>query len=33
VVYETLDAAGAWKFKLAREMKTSGCEIDINNII
>jgi predicted nucleotide-binding protein len=33
VVYETLDAAGAWKFKLAREMKTSGCEIDMNNII
>lgn len=33
VVYETLDDAGAWKFKLAKEMKTSGCEIDMNNII
>jgi predicted nucleotide-binding protein len=33
VVYETLDDAGAWKFKLAKEMKTSGCEIDMNKII
>lgn len=33
VVYESLDDAGAWKFKLAKEMKISGCEIDMNNII
>jgi predicted nucleotide-binding protein len=33
VVYETIDDGGAWKFKLAKEMKTSGCEIDMNNII
>lgn len=33
VVYETFDDAGAWKFKLAREMKASGCEIDMNSII
>jgi predicted nucleotide-binding protein len=33
VVYEIFDDGGAWKFKLAREMKTSGCEIDMNKII
>jgi predicted nucleotide-binding protein len=33
VVYETFDDAGAWKFKLAKEMKVSGCEIDMNRII
>tara|TARA_R110000737_G_scaffold309794_1_gene318247 strand:- start:3208 stop:4149 length:942 start_codon:yes stop_codon:yes gene_type:complete len=33
VVYETLDDAGAWKFKLAKEMKASSCEIDMNKII
>lgn len=33
VVYEILDDAGAWKFKLAKEMKTSGCDIDMNKII
>jgi len=33
VVYENFDAAGAWKFKLAKEMKESGCEIDMNRII
>ncbi len=33
VVYETLDDAGAWKFKLAKEMKTAGCDIDMNRII
>ena len=33
VVYETFDEAGAWKFKLAKEMKESGCEIDMNRII
>lgn len=33
VVYEVFDDAGAWKFKLAKEMKTSGCDIDMNKII
>lgn len=33
VVYEVLDDGGAWKFKLAKEMKASGCEIDMNKII
>jgi len=33
VVYETFDENGAWKLKLAKEMKNSGCKIDMNNII
>lgn len=33
VVYETFDDSGAWKFKLAKEMKASGCKIDMNDII
>jgi predicted nucleotide-binding protein len=33
VVYEIFDENGAWKFKLAKEMKASGCQIDMNNII
>lgn len=33
VVYENFDDAGGWKFKLAKEMKVSGCEIDMNKII
>ena len=32
VVYETFDEGGAWKFKLAREMKFAGCDIDMNKI-
>ena len=30
VVYETIDSKGAWKFQLAREMKASGYDIDMN---
>jgi len=33
VVYETFDENGAWKLKLAKEIKNSGCQIDMNNII
>ena len=33
VVYEKFDESGAWKLKLAQEMKVSGCQIDMNNII
>ena len=32
VVYETLDDGGAWKFNLAKEMKASGCQIDMNDL-
>ena len=30
VVYETMDIKGAWKAQLAREMKASGYDIDMN---
>lgn len=30
VVYETIDSKGAWKFQLAKEMKASGYDIDMN---
>lgn len=33
VVYETFDENGAWKLSLAKEMKSSGCKVDMNNII
>ncbi len=33
VVYVSFDESGAWKLDLAKEMKASGCKIDINNII
>ena len=32
VVYEVFDNGGAWKYKLAREMKVAGCDIDMNKI-
>lgn len=32
VVYETIDSKGAWKFQLAREMKASGYDIDMNKV-
>ena len=31
VVYIALDAAGAWKLQLARELKTAGLSIDLND--
>jgi hypothetical protein len=30
IVYVPVDAAGAWKFTLAREMEESGIQIDFN---
>jgi predicted nucleotide-binding protein len=32
VVYVDLDADGAWKYKLAKEMNNSGCDVDLNKI-
>lgn len=32
VLYTSLDAAGAWKFLLAKEMKATGIEVDMNKI-
>ncbi|MDN5566007.1 MAG: nucleotide-binding protein [Psychrobacter sp.] len=32
VVYETMDSKGAWKYKIAREMKSSGYDVDMNKI-
>lgn len=32
VVYETMDSKGAWKFQLAREIKSSGYDIDMNKV-
>lgn len=33
VVYTPMDAAGAWKLDLARDMKAVGLSIDMNNLI
>lgn len=33
IVFIKLDAAGAWKLQLAREMKDSGLAVDMNNAI
>lgn len=32
IVYIPLDEAGAWKFLVAREMKSAGLDIDLNNV-
>ena len=32
VVYESMDEGGAWKYKIAREMKSSGYGVDMNKI-
>lgn len=32
VVYEAIDDAGAWKFKLAQELKQAGYPIDMNKV-
>ncbi len=32
VVYESMDEAGAWKYRIAREMKSSGYDVDMNKI-
>lgn len=32
IVYETYDSSGAWKYKLAKELKNAGYEIDLNEL-
>ena len=32
VVYKSMDEGGAWKYSIAREMKSSGYDIDMNKI-
>ena len=32
IVYETYDISGAWKYKLAKELKNAGYEIDLNEL-
>lgn len=32
VVYETMDSKGAWKFQLAKEIKASDYDIDMNKV-
>jgi predicted nucleotide-binding protein len=33
VVYHPLDAGGAWKFQLARELKAAGYAVDLNDAL
>jgi len=33
IVYITMDNEGAWKVKLAKEMKESGCDVDLNRLL
>jgi predicted nucleotide-binding protein len=33
ILYVPLDAAGAWRFTLARELKAAGIEVDLNKAI
>jgi len=33
VVYIAMDSAGAWKLQLARELKTAGLDIDLNDAV
>lgn len=33
VVYIQMDPAGAWKLQLARELKTAGLNIDLNDAV
>ncbi|TXD96121.1 nucleotide-binding protein [Psychrobacter frigidicola] len=32
VVYESMDTSGAWRYSIAREMKSSGYDVDMNKI-
>lgn len=32
VVYKSMDTSGAWKYSIAREMKSSGYDVDMNKI-
>jgi len=33
VLYTQLDDGGAWKLKLAKEMKAAGIDIDLNKLL
>jgi hypothetical protein len=33
VIYTSVDAGGAWKFALARELKAAGMDVDLNRIV
>lgn len=33
VVYVAMDSEGAWEFKIAKEMKESGYQVDLNKIL
>ena len=33
VVYITMDSGGAWKLQLARELKTAGLDVDLNDAV
>ena len=33
VVYIPLDSSGAWRLNLAKEMKSTGMNVDLNNVI
>jgi predicted nucleotide-binding protein len=32
VLYKTMDASGAWRFELAREIKAAGIDVDLNRL-
>lgn len=32
VLYVPMDAGGAWKYQLAKEMKQAGLDVDLNKI-
>ena len=32
VLYKTMDASGAWRFELAREIKAAGIDVDLNKL-
>ncbi|WP_201582127.1 TIR domain-containing protein [Psychrobacter glacincola] len=32
VVYKSMDISGAWKYSIAREMKSSGYDVDMNKV-
>ena len=32
VIYTQMDAAGAWKLTLARELKAAGFDVDLNKV-
>ncbi|MBV6578336.1 nucleotide-binding protein, partial [Acinetobacter baumannii] len=32
VIYEQYDSSGSWKYRIAKEMRSQGYDIDLNNI-